>query len=112
MSASHDKRPDLRGVVQVTQKISAGLPGLRTRGTFSVIKAALRAGNHKAGFRVVAFSVLSFTWAPPVVWGLVVSGIFVVLLRPRMRAVQALALIALVMLLGQESGSPSTSSRR
>jgi REP element-mobilizing transposase RayT len=59
MGASHQKRPALGGVVHVTQKICAGLPGLRTKATFRVIADAVRAGNEKPGFRVVAFSVLS-----------------------------------------------------
>lgn len=58
---------------------------------------------------IVAFSAMSLIWAPPVAWGLVVSGLFVVLLWPGVRAVQAAALIALVMLLAQESGSAGTS---
>jgi glutathione S-transferase/REP element-mobilizing transposase RayT len=59
MGASHQKRPALGGVVHVTQKICDGLPGLRTKATFRVIADAVRAGNEKPGFRVVAFSVLS-----------------------------------------------------
>jgi putative transposase len=59
MTASHQKRPPLGGVVHVTQKICAGLPRLRTKATFRVITEALRAGNERSGFRVVACSVLS-----------------------------------------------------
>ena len=59
MRTSHDMRPRLRGVVHVTQKVRGDLPGLRNQSTFRVIREAIRAGNEKPGFRVVAFSVLS-----------------------------------------------------
>ena len=64
MSVPHQKRPELGGVVHVTQKICAGLPRLRTPATFGVIEAAVRTGSEKPGFRVVAFTVLSnhFHW--------------------------------------------------
>jgi hypothetical protein len=52
---------------------------------------------------IVAFSLLSLTWAPPVVWGVVVAVLFTILLRPRIRPVQIVALAALVFLLGAES---------
>jgi SAM-dependent methyltransferase len=55
---------------------------------------------------IVAFSVLSFFWAPPLAWGLVAAGLFAILLRPNLRAVQAVALIALVFALGRESFLP------
>jgi len=55
---------------------------------------------------IVAFSILSFFWAPPLAWGLVAAGLWVVLLRPNLRAVQAVALIALVFALGRESFLP------
>jgi SAM-dependent methyltransferase len=55
---------------------------------------------------IVAFSVLAFTWAPPVAWGLVVAGLFALLLRPRLRALQVVALIGLVFMLGRESLLP------
>lgn len=58
---------------------------------------------------IAAFSALSFSWAPPVAWGLVVAGLFLVLLRPRIGLVQAVALLALVLALGFESASSSTS---
>jgi len=59
MTASHQRRPPLGGVVHVTQKICAGLPRLRTKATFRVVAGAVRAGNEKPGFRVVACTVLS-----------------------------------------------------
>lgn len=52
---------------------------------------------------IVAFSALSFLWAPPVVWGIAAAVLFWVVLRPNMRHVQTVALIALVFVLGRES---------
>ncbi len=52
---------------------------------------------------ILAFSALSFLWAPPVVWGFVAALLFWLVLRPSMKAVQAVALIALVFVLGRES---------
>ena len=59
MTASHQKRPPLGGPIHVTQKICVGLPRLRAKATFRVVAGAVRAGNEKPGFRVVAFSLLS-----------------------------------------------------
>jgi hypothetical protein len=58
---------------------------------------------------IAAFSLLSFTWAPPVAWGLVVAGLFVVLQWPRLRIIQTGALILLVLVLGRESLEPQWS---
>jgi SAM-dependent methyltransferase len=52
---------------------------------------------------IVAFSALSFTWAPPVVWGLIAAALFVVLLWPRVGVPQVIALAGLVILLSGES---------
>ena len=52
---------------------------------------------------IVAFSALSFTWAPPVAWGVVVAALFLALLRPRLGLLQVMALAGLVLLLGRES---------
>jgi len=52
---------------------------------------------------ILAFSALSFTWAPPVAWGAVVAILFAVLLRPGLRALQVVALVGLVIILGRES---------
>jgi hypothetical protein len=49
----------MQGLVHVTQKLRPGLPALRQRAEIEVIRSALRAGNERAGFRVVAFSALS-----------------------------------------------------
>ena len=55
---------------------------------------------------IVAFSALSFVWAPPVAWGLVVVVLFAVLLRPRVRVLQWVAMAALLFFLGRESVVP------
>ncbi|MEO7295199.1 MAG: spermidine synthase, partial [Candidatus Limnocylindria bacterium] len=55
---------------------------------------------------IVAFSVLSFMWAPPVAWGVVTAVLFAVVMRPRMRLLQTVALIGLVLILGRESILP------
>jgi hypothetical protein len=52
---------------------------------------------------IVAFSALSFTWAPPVAWGVITAVLFAVLLRPNLRVLQVVALVGLVSLLGRES---------
>jgi REP element-mobilizing transposase RayT len=59
MATPHRKRPALDGVVHVTQRLCPGLPGMRERGAFEAVRAAIEAGNERDGFRVVAFSVLS-----------------------------------------------------
>ena len=56
---AHRKRPRVRGVVLVTQKLLPGLPRMRRKRVFAHLHGVLRAGNERAGFRVVAFSVLS-----------------------------------------------------
>ena len=58
---------------------------------------------------IVAFSALSFTWAPPVVWGVIAASLFAVLLWPRIGVLQAIALAGLVLLLGRESITPVSS---
>ena len=55
---------------------------------------------------IVSFSLLSFTWAPPIAWGVVVAGLFLVLLPWRIRPFQLIALAGLVMMLGFESTVP------
>lgn len=52
---------------------------------------------------IAAFTVLSFTWAPPIAWGLVVALLFGVLLRPNLRPVAIVALVGLLVILGRES---------
>lgn len=55
---------------------------------------------------IVTFSALSFLGAPPVVWGMVAAGTFLVLLPPDLRVLQAVALVGLVVMLGRESLAP------
>jgi spermidine synthase len=58
---------------------------------------------------IAAFSLLSFLWAPPLVWGVVAAALVAVLLRGRMRALQWVALAGLVFMLGRESLVPEWS---
>jgi SAM-dependent methyltransferase len=58
---------------------------------------------------IVGFSALSFAWAPPVAWGAVVTALFALLFRPRLRLLQIVALAGLVLLLGRESLVPAWS---
>jgi SAM-dependent methyltransferase len=59
---------------------------------------------------IVAFSALSFFWAPPVAWGAVVALLFLVLLRGRrLRTLQWVAVGGLVLMLGRESLVPGLS---
>jgi SAM-dependent methyltransferase len=55
---------------------------------------------------IVAFSALSFTWAPPVVWGVVAVALFGVVYLPRVRPIQLVAFAGLILMLGQESMVP------
>lgn len=57
---------------------------------------------------IIGFSIVSFLWAPPIVWGVVSVALFVVLL-PRRRPVQLVALGLLLLLLGRESVEPAWS---
>ena len=58
---------------------------------------------------ILGFSALSFVGAPPVVWGAVAAALFLVLLPPNVRLLQAVALIGLVFMLGRESLAPGFS---
>ena len=62
---------------------------------------------------IAAFSLLSFLWAPPLVWGVVAATLFALLLpRPGswvLRATRAIALIGLVFMLGRETLVPEWS---
>jgi hypothetical protein len=55
---------------------------------------------------ILGFSLLSLTWAPPVVWGFVAALLFTVLLRPNLRLLQMAPMAALIVLLGFESAIP------
>jgi len=58
---------------------------------------------------IAAFSLLSFAGAPPVVWGAVVSAVFIVLYGRTMRLLQGVALGGMLLLLGHESVHPGVS---
>jgi hypothetical protein len=55
---------------------------------------------------IVVFSLLSFTGAPPVAWGLVVAVVFLVLYRGRPGLLQGAALLAMCGILAAESLKP------
>jgi spermidine synthase len=52
---------------------------------------------------IVAFTLLSFTHAPPVVWGLIAGVLFALLYAPVLRLVQIAAILVIVVLLTDES---------
>lgn len=56
---SHQARPALaaRHPVHVTMRVQAGLPSLRGKRAFRVVRAALAAGREREGFRLAHFSV-------------------------------------------------------
>jgi SAM-dependent methyltransferase len=58
---------------------------------------------------IVAFSALSFLWAPPLAWGAVAAVLFVTLLRGRLRLLQAVAIAGLLIMLGRETLVPGSS---
>ncbi|HEX3605670.1 MAG TPA: spermidine synthase [Candidatus Dormibacteraeota bacterium] len=55
---------------------------------------------------IVAFSALSFLWAPPLAWGAVVVALMVVLHGSRRRLLLAASMLTLLVLLGVESFTP------
>ena len=57
---------------------------------------------------ILGFTFVSFLWAPPIVWGIISVALFLVLL-PRRRPLQLVALAALLLLLGRESVEPAWS---
>ena len=58
---------------------------------------------------IVAFSLLSFTGAPPVVWGTIVAIAFLVSYLPAVRLIQVVAALGLIVMLGRESLTPGLS---
>ena len=52
---------------------------------------------------IIGFSALSFMGAPPVAWGVIAGSCFVLLLPPALRLLQAVAIVAIVFMLGRES---------
>ena len=57
---------------------------------------------------IVGFSIISFLWAPPIVWGVVTAALFLVVL-PSRRPVQLVALAGLLLIVGRESVEPAWS---
>jgi SAM-dependent methyltransferase len=93
-------------VAAVMMMIAEGVA--RTFATFEPLEA-YRYDIAGSLLGIIAFSVLSFAWAPPVAWGVVAAALFVVLLRPGMRAIHWVAIIGLVFMLGRESIVPQWS---
>lgn len=58
---------------------------------------------------IVAFSLLSFLGAPPIVWGAVAACCLLALHAPGIRAVQVIAALGLLIVLGRESFHPGYS---
>jgi hypothetical protein len=58
---------------------------------------------------IAAFTLLSFLGAPPLAWGIVVAGTFLVLYAPNVKLLQVVAAIALVLMLGRETFAPGAS---
>jgi SAM-dependent methyltransferase len=58
---------------------------------------------------IAGFSALSFLGAPPVVWAAAAGAVFLVLLPPAFRILQAVAIVGLVFMLGRESTAPGYS---
>lgn len=56
---SHDRRPELdpRHPVHVTLRVVRGLPNLRAKRQYAVVRGALEAGAQRFGFTLVHFSV-------------------------------------------------------
>jgi hypothetical protein len=57
---------------------------------------------------IVGVAVLSFLGMPPVAWGLVAGGILILVSLPKVRVVTVLAVVAVVVMLGIESGASDT----
>ena len=92
------------GAAAVMAFIAEGVA--RTFVTFQPLEA-YRLDVLGAVLGIVAFSLLSFLHAPPVAWGVVVAVTFAAVGLPGSRAVQAVALVVLVGVLGIHSFVPS-----
>jgi hypothetical protein len=57
---------------------------------------------------IVGVAVLSFLELPPVAWGVVAGAVLIVASLPRVRAVTVVAVLAVVVMLGIESGASDT----
>ncbi|MGH7748241.1 MAG: spermidine synthase, partial [Candidatus Dormibacteria bacterium] len=55
---------------------------------------------------IIAFSVLSFLWAPPLAWGAVVAALFALLQGNRRRLIVAAAMVAMLGVLAVETFTP------
>ena len=55
---------------------------------------------------IIGFGALSFVWAPPVAWGIVVGVLFLILRRGGWLPLQLLAVVAIAFVLGRESIVP------
>jgi hypothetical protein len=55
---------------------------------------------------IVALSLLSYLGAPPLVWGAIASIVFLILYAPSVKALQVVAAVALLLMLGRESFQP------
>ena len=55
---------------------------------------------------IAAFSALSFTWAPPVAWGVVAVMLFALVYFPKLRLIHVVAFGGLILMLAQESMVP------
>ena len=55
---------------------------------------------------IIAFSALSFAWAPPLAWGAAVTIVFILLQANRRWVVQGAALAAMLVFLGAETFTP------
>ena len=58
---------------------------------------------------IAGFMLLSYLHAPPVVWGIVASALFVALYRPAVKLVQVIAVLGIVLMLADESLQTSDS---
>jgi SAM-dependent methyltransferase len=57
---------------------------------------------------IVGVAVLAFLGMPPAVWGVVAGGILILVALPKVRVVTVLAVVAVVVMLGIESGASDT----
>lgn len=55
---------------------------------------------------IVAFSVISFMWAPPLAWGVIAAGVFLLVRRTGWLPLQLLAIFAMLFILGRETLAP------
>ena len=90
-------------VAAVMAMIAEGVS--RTFGTFAPLEA-YRWDIVGSLLGIAAFSALSFLWAPPLAWGLVVSVLFLVLRQGGWLPLQLMGVLAIVFILGKEGMAP------